>query len=81
MTYNEDNVLHLFGRKSGHEHDLPPDPRYPQRRYGYQEMFELLDTQEALVRRNPAQPLMQLHAGEAAGITLALALLIRHYPE
>jgi predicted nucleic acid-binding protein len=51
---------------------LAPDPRYSQRRYGYQEMFELLDTQGALVRRNPAQPLMQLHAGEAAAVALAL---------
>ena len=54
------------------EEILAPDPRYPQRRYGYQEMFELLDTQGALVHRNPTQPLMQLHAGEAAAVALAL---------
>jgi predicted nucleic acid-binding protein len=35
-------------------------------------MFELLDTQGALVHRNPTQPLMQLHAGEAAAVALAL---------
>lgn len=51
---------------------VAPDPRYPRRRYGYQEMFELLETQGALVRRNPAQPLLQLHAGEAAAVALAL---------
>ena len=48
------------------------DPRYPRRRYGYQEMFELLETQGVLVRRNPAQPLLQLHSGEAAAVALAL---------
>jgi hypothetical protein len=36
---------------------LAPDPRYPQRVYGYQEIFRLLEGQKALVIRNPTQPL------------------------
>jgi predicted nucleic acid-binding protein len=50
---------------------LAPDPRYPQRVYGYQEIFRLLEGQRALVIRNPTQPLRQFHAGEAAVLALA----------
>jgi hypothetical protein len=50
---------------------LAPDPRYPQRVYGYQELFRLLVGQEALAIRNPVQPLPQFHAGEAAALALA----------
>jgi hypothetical protein len=35
------------------EEVLAPDPRYPQRVYGYQEMFRLLDGQGSLLMRNP----------------------------
>jgi predicted nucleic acid-binding protein len=51
---------------------LAPDPRYPQRVYGYQEMFRLLARQDSLILRNPPQPLPQFHAGEAAALALAL---------
>lgn len=51
---------------------LAPDPRYPQRVYGYQEMFCLLEGQHLISRRNPRQSLPQFHAGEAAALALAL---------
>jgi predicted nucleic acid-binding protein len=50
---------------------LAPDPRYPQRVYGYQEMFRLLEGQGVLMNHNPEQPLLQFHAGEAAALALA----------
>jgi predicted nucleic acid-binding protein len=50
---------------------LAADPRYPQRVYGYQEMFRLLEDQGALAIRNPTQRLPQFHAGEAAALALA----------
>ena len=50
---------------------LAPDPRYPQRVYGYQEMFRLLEGQSALAVRNPTQRWPQFHAGEAAALALA----------
>ena len=49
---------------------LAPDPRYPLRVYGYQEFFRLLEAQGALLLRNPAQRVLQLHAGEAAALAL-----------
>lgn len=51
---------------------LAPDPRYPQRVYGYQEMFRLLEGQDLISRRNPTQSLPRFHAGEAAALALAL---------
>ncbi len=54
------------------EEVLAPDPRYPHRVYGYQEMFRLLEDQSAVAIRDPIQPLRQFHAGEAAAIALAL---------
>ncbi len=48
------------------------DPRYPQRVYGYQELFSLMKRQGALESRYPLQPLDQFHAGEAAALRLAL---------
>lgn len=54
------------------EEVLAPDPRYPQRVYGYQEIFRLLDAQGSLLLRNPTQPMPQFHAGEAAALALAL---------
>lgn len=51
---------------------LAADPRYPQRVYGYQEMFTLLEKQGLLALRSPAQPLSRFHAGEAAALALAL---------
>lgn len=53
------------------EEVLAPDPRYPHRVYGYQEMFRLLEDQSAVAIRDPIQPLRQFHAGEAAAIALA----------
>jgi predicted nucleic acid-binding protein len=50
---------------------LALDPRYPQRVYGYQEMFHLLEGQGALSIRNPTRRLPQFHAGEAAALALA----------
>ena len=50
---------------------LAPDPRYPHRVYGYQELFRLLEAQGALALRNPIQRVPQLHAGEAAALALA----------
>lgn len=50
---------------------LAPDPRYPQRVYGYQEMFRLLEGRGALSIRNPTQRWPQFHAGEAAALALA----------
>jgi predicted nucleic acid-binding protein len=50
---------------------LAADPRYPQRVYGYQEMFRRLEAQGALASRNPTQALPQFHAGEAAALALA----------
>ena len=50
---------------------LTPDPRYPQRVYGYQEMFRLLEGQGLLSIRSPTQSLPQFHAGEAAALALA----------
>ena len=50
---------------------LAPDPRYPQRVYGYQEMFRLLEGQGGLSIRNPTQQVPQFHAGEAAALALA----------
>lgn len=50
---------------------LTPDPRYPQRVYGYQEMFSLLEGQGMLTIRNPNQSVPQFHAGEAAALALA----------
>lgn len=50
---------------------LATDPRYPQRVYGYQEIFRLLEAQGLLTRRDPQQPLGQFHAGEAAALALA----------
>lgn len=49
---------------------LAPDPRYPQRVYGYQEMFRLLEGQGLLTVRNPARNLPQFHPGEAAALAL-----------
>lgn len=49
---------------------LAPDPRYPQRVYGYQEMFRLLEAQGTLAIRNPTQSLSQFHAGGAAALAL-----------
>ncbi|MEE3257908.1 MAG: hypothetical protein VX293_01740 [Candidatus Latescibacterota bacterium] len=51
---------------------LAPDPRYPQRVYGYQEMCRLMEEQGALELRNPTRSLPQFHAGEAAALALAL---------
>ena len=51
---------------------LAPDPRYPQRVYGYQEMFGLLEDQGLLPIRNPTRRVPQFHAGEAAALALAL---------
>jgi predicted nucleic acid-binding protein len=51
---------------------LALDPCYPQRVYGYQEMFRLLDGQGSLLLRNPTQPMPQFHAGEAAALALTL---------
>lgn len=51
---------------------LAPDPRYPQRAYGYQEMFRLLEDQDLLSGCNPTQSLQQFHFGEAAALGLAL---------
>ena len=48
------------------------DPRYPQRVYGYQELFSLMKQQGVLTIRDPVQPLGQFHAGEAAALALAL---------
>jgi predicted nucleic acid-binding protein len=50
---------------------IAPDPRYPQRVYGYQELFRLLEGQGVLLCHNPTQPLPQFHAGEAAAVALA----------
>jgi predicted nucleic acid-binding protein len=50
---------------------LDPDPRYPHRVYGYQELFSLLEAQGALTTRNPTQRVPQFHAGEAAALALA----------
>jgi predicted nucleic acid-binding protein len=50
---------------------LAPDPRYPQRVYGYLEMFRLLDSQSALCIRNPTRRVPQFHAGEATALALA----------
>jgi predicted nucleic acid-binding protein len=50
---------------------LAPDPRYPQRVYGYQEMFRLLEARGALSIHNPTQRWPQFHAGEAAALALA----------
>ena len=50
---------------------LAPDPRYPHRVYGYQEMFRLLEAQGMLSIRNPTQRSPQFHAGEAAALALA----------
>jgi hypothetical protein len=61
----------IFSPEAIREEILAPDPRYPQWRYGCQKMFKLLDTQDALLRRNFAQPLMQLHAGETVGVAWA----------
>lgn len=54
------------------EEVVASDPRYPQRVYGYQELFRLLEGQGMLARRNPSQPLSQFHAGEAAALALVL---------
>lgn len=54
------------------EEVVASDPRYPQRVYGYQELFRVLEGQGVLVCRNPTQPLAQFHAGEAAALALAL---------
>lgn len=51
---------------------LAPDPRYPQRVYGYQEIFRLLEGQGLLSIRNPIQSSPLFHAGEAAALALAL---------
>ena len=50
---------------------LAPDPRYPHRVYGYQELFRLLEAQGVLATRNPTQRVPQFHAGEAAALALA----------
>ena len=50
---------------------LAPDPRYPQRVYGYQELFHLLEAQGVLTLRNPTRRLPQFHAGEASALALA----------
>jgi predicted nucleic acid-binding protein len=50
---------------------LAPDPRYPQRVYGYQELFRLLEAQGVLATRNPTQRVPRFHAGEAAALALA----------
>jgi predicted nucleic acid-binding protein len=50
---------------------LAPDPRYPLRVYGYQELFRLLEAQGALALRNPTERVPQFHAGEAAAVALA----------
>ncbi len=51
---------------------LASDPRYPQRVYGYQEMFGLLENQGLLSIYNPTQSLPQFHDGEAVALALAL---------
>ena len=51
---------------------LASDPRFPQRVYGYQEMFTLLEDQNLLSVRNPVRNIAQFHAGEAAALALAL---------
>ena len=51
---------------------LASDPRYPQRIYGYQEMFHLLETQGLLSPCKPTRRLSQFHAGEAAALAMAL---------
>jgi hypothetical protein len=51
---------------------LATDPRYPQRVYGYQEMFRLLEDRGLLLIDNPGQNLPQFHAGEAAALAPAL---------
>lgn len=50
---------------------LAPDLQYPQRVYGYQEMFTILEDEGLLSIRNPARPLSQFHAGEASALALA----------
>ncbi len=50
---------------------LAPDPRYPQRVYGYQEMFRLLEGQGLLSIRNPTGVHPQFHRGEAMALALA----------
>jgi len=50
---------------------LTPDPRYPQRVYGYQELFSLLEGKAMLTIRNPDQSVPPFHAGEAAALALA----------
>ena len=50
---------------------LASDPRYPQRVYGYQEMFTILKAEGLLSIRNPTRSLPRFHAGEAAAIALA----------
>ena len=44
---------------------LAPDLRYPQRVYGYQEMFTVLEDEGLLSVRNPARPLPQFHLKES----------------
>ena len=48
------------------------DPRYPQRVYGYQELFGLMKRQGVFDIRDLTQPLDQFHAGAAAALQLAL---------
>ena len=51
---------------------LAPDPRYPQRKYGYQEMFSVLEGERLISLCNPIHQLSRFHAGEAAALALAL---------
>ena len=62
----------LFVPEAVRNEVLAPDPRYPQRVYGYQEIFQLLEGQNLISRRTPKQSLPQFHAGEAAALALAL---------
>lgn len=50
---------------------LASDPRYPQRVYGYQEIFRLLKEKSLLTLRNPTGALEKFHDGEAAALALA----------
>ena len=62
----------VFVPEAVHSEVLAPDPRYPQRVYGYQEMFALLEGEGLFSFRNPARNLPRFHAGEAAALALAL---------
>lgn len=63
--------FHVFVPEAVKNEMLAPDPRYPQRVYGYQEMFRLLEGQGLLAIRNPTLRLPQFNYGEAAALALA----------